>query len=597
MKKRNWSLFAMLLALVLVLAACGGEKENGGEKEPTKEAGIKPDTSKFSVAVDNKDEAIKGGTLQLALVNDAPFKGIFLAELYEDGFDSDIMEYASNSIFQTGEDFLITNKGIGALKVDTKNKRVKVTIRKDVKWSDGKDLTIDDVIYPYEIIGHKDYTGIRYDGDMKNIIGIEDYHAGKTKTISGLKKIDDYTLEISFKKLTPGIYTGGDGLWGYAAPKHYLKDEGIKDLIKSDKIRKHPVTLGTFKFDKIVNGESVQFVANEYYWKGKAKVDKVVLTTVPSTQIAEALKAGKYDIATSFKSTEYDSVKDAKNLTILGREDLGYSYIGFKLGKLNSKTGINETDANAKMNDVNLRQAIAYAMDVEQVADEYFTGLRVRSNSLIPPIFKAFHDDKLEGYKYNPDKAIKLLDDAGFKDTDGDGLREDKNGKKLEIQLAAIAGGPKDDAMIEYYMQNWKEVGLNVVLTTGRLIEFNSFYDKVKADDKNIDMFMGNWGTASDPSPSGLYARDAAYNFSRFTSPELDKLLGKIDSAKSLDPGYRAKAFKDWQAYMDEQAPLVPIYFRTEIFPVNKRVKNLNKDWVDASDFNEIELTADAPIK
>ncbi|MFE6169307.1 oligopeptide ABC transporter substrate-binding protein [Viridibacillus arvi] len=600
MKKKNWFLVTMLLALVLVLAACSGDKgkdkesSSGGEKPKDEE---KVDTSAFPTAVENNDEAIKGGTLQVALVNDSPFKGIFLAELYEDAYDSEIMDFASNGLYDTKEDFLISDKGIASLNVDADNNKVTVKIREGVKWSDGEPLTIEDVIYPYEIIGHKDYTGVRYDGDFKNIIGATEYHAGKAKTISGLKKIDDLTLEISFKKLSPAIYNGGDGLWGYAAPKHYLKDVAVKDLIKSDKIRKTPVTLGAFKFDKIVNGESVQFVANEHYWRGQPKVDKVVLTTVPSTQIAEGLKAGKYDIATSYRATNYDAVKDLKNLTVLGRKELAYSYVGFKLGKFDSKTGESITDSNAKMGDVNLRHAFAYAMDVEQVADEYFGGLRTRSNSLIPPVFSAFYDDSLEGFKYDPEKAKKLLDDAGFKDVDGDGLREDKNGKKLEIKLAGMAGDDKDEAMMQFYLQNWKDVGLNVVLTTGRLIEFNSFYDKVKADDKNIDVYMAAWGTGSNPSPLGLYGRDSSYNYSRFTSPELDKLLANIDSKEAIDPEYRAKAFKDWQIYMAEQAPVFPIYYRTEIMPVNKRVKNYNKDWVNASYLNELELTAEEPIK
>ncbi|MBK3496832.1 oligopeptide ABC transporter substrate-binding protein [Viridibacillus sp. YIM B01967] len=597
MNKKKWSLFAILLALVLVLAACSGDKDGGNAGGKDKPEPKKVDTSAFPMAVDNKDEAIKGGALEVALVSSSPFKGIFLAELYEDGYDSDIMDFASNNLFAVKQDFLISDTGIGALKVDEKNNKATVTIRKEVKWSDGEPLTIDDVIYPYEIIGHKDYTGIRYDVNFKNIVGAEEYHAGKEKTISGLKKIDDYNLEISFKELSPAIYTGGDGLWAYAAPKHYLKDVAIKELIKSDKVRKSPVTLGAFKFDKIVNGESVQFLANEHYWKGKPKVDKAVITSVPPTQIGKALKAGKYDIATSFPATEYDSIKDAKNLTILGRPELAYTYIAFKLGKRDSKKGIAIPNPDAKMNDVNLRHAFAYAMDVEQVADEYYEGLRTRSKSLIPPVFELYYDDTLEGFKYDPEKAKKLLDDAGYKDVDGDGLREDKNGEKLEIKLAAMAGSDKDEAIVSYYLQNWKEVGLNVVLTTGRLIEFNSFYEKVRADDKDIDVFQAALGTGSDPSPAGAFSPDSQFNTSRFATPELDKLLAKIDSKEALDPEVRAKAFKDWQLYMFEQAPIFPIYSRTEVMPVNKRIKNYDKDHFTKMDLNELELTADKPIK
>jgi len=155
-----------------------------------------------------------------------------------------------------------------------------------------------------------------------------------------------------------------------------LKDIPVKDLISSDAVRKSPVTLGPFKLDKLVDGESVQFVANEHYWKGKPKLDKVVLQVVPSSSIGEALRTGKYDMASAYPTNQYDGVKDLENLTVLARPELAYSYLGFKLGKWDATASVNITDENAKMNDAKLRKAIAYAMDIEQVGERFYQGLR-----------------------------------------------------------------------------------------------------------------------------------------------------------------------------------------------------------------------------
>ncbi|MEG0438102.1 MAG: oligopeptide ABC transporter substrate-binding protein [Solibacillus sp.] len=609
MKKKYWLLLSTVFAIMLVLAACSGkDSETGSEKpadkEPAKteegakdEGGSTAEQPTLPSDITNEGDAISGGTLKYALVASSPFKGVFSWELYQDAYDSEIMKLMTNNLFETGKDFLITDEGIAKLDVDADNNKVTVTIQHDVKWSDGTTLTAEDLIYPYEIIGHPDYTGIRYDGDFQNIVGAEEYHAGQADTISGIKKIDDKSIEITFKKISPAIFSGGDGLWGYAAPKHQLKDIPVADLITSDAVRKTPITLGAFKLDKLVDGESVQFVANEHHWRGKPKLDKVVLQIVPPASIGEGLRTGQYDIAMSYPANQYDGVKDLKNLTVLGRPELAYSYIGFKLGKYDTAQGISIMDEKAKMNDVKLREAVAYAMDIEQVGERFYQGLRSRATGLIPPTFASFYDSTLEGFNYDPEKAKALLEEAGYKDVDGDGIREDKEGNKFFVNLAAMEGSDTDEAIVEYYRQNWKEVGLDVQLSTGRLIEFQNFYDKVKADDKEIDMFMAAWGTGTNPSPAGIYEKEAAFNYSRFVSDDLTALLKDIDSKDSMDATHRAKAFRAWEDYMFAQATTVPTYFRTEIIPVNKRVKHYNIDWENEIKWNEVEVVAEDSMK
>ncbi|OZS79109.1 oligopeptide ABC transporter substrate-binding protein [Tetzosporium hominis] len=611
MNKKLLALLALLMAFMLFLAACNNEEEagqEGGETGSETEAGSgegegegEGETASeelFPTVVENEGDAIEGGTLQAALVNDSPFQGIFSYVLYEDAYDEEIMAFASNIIFDTDGDFLLTNDGIASLEVDGEAKTATITINGDYKWSDGEPLKAEDIIQPYLIIGHPDYAGVRYDADFQNIVGAVEYHDGKADTISGIKKIDDKTVEITFNKVSPAIYSGGDGLWSSAEPSHILKDIPVAELLESDAVRVNPVTLGAFKFDKIVPGESVSLVRNENYWKGQAKLDGVVIETVPTASAAKAMETGEYDIALSFPTASYENVKDLENITLLGRQELYYSYLGFKLGKYNYDTGLVETDIEgSKMGDVELRKAMGYALDIEQVSETFYFGLRERANSLIPPVFASFHDPSLEGYSYDPDMANKILDDAGYEDTDGDGLREDKNGEKLQIMLAAMDGDTAQQESIAYYQQNWKDVGLDVQLVTGRLIEFNSFYDKVQADDPEIDIFMGAWGTGTNPSPSGLYSETAVYNFSRYSSDELEGLLQAIDSEEALDAEFRADKFREWQQYMAEVSPVIPMQFRYELMPVNDRVKNWDFGYDTEFDYIDVELTADAPVK
>ncbi|MBM7607925.1 peptide/nickel transport system substrate-binding protein [Lysinibacillus composti] len=601
MKKKSLSLLVLMLTLLLLLAACASDKETAKENQETTPVTFEKKSSEaeaiLDLSVTNDGKPIKGGVLKVAMVKDEPFQGIFSWELYEDGYDSDLMSWTSNSIFEVDQNFMITDEGIASMKVDHENNKVTIKIRDGVRWSDGKPLKIEDLILPYEIIGHPDYRGVRFNTEFKNIIGAEEYNAGKADTISGIKKIDERTLEIHFKQLSPAISYGGDGLWTYAAPSHQIGKIPVDELIQSDAVRKNPVTLGPFKVDKIVPGESVQYVKNNYYWKGKPKLDGVLVKVVPSSSISVAIASGEYDIVQSFNATKMPEIENLDNITILGRQELFYSYLGFKVGKYDyaNNTVVTKLE-DSKMGNEKLRQAMGYALDIEQVSEVFFNNLRVRANSLIPPVFTEFHDDQLKGYTYDPEKAKALLDEAGYKDVNGDGLREDPKGKKLEIKLASMTSDETAEEITAYYLQNWKDVGLNVTLTTGRLIEFNSFYDKVKADDPEIDIFMGAWSTGTNPSPSGLYGKADEFNFSRYTSEELETAIKNIDSPAAFDTKYRAEQFRAFQEHLEEVATTIPMQFRYEIFPVNKRVKNYNVNYGEGTELHEIELVAEEPI-
>ena len=578
--------------VALTLAACGS-------KEQSSSTSSNAGKTKYASEVTHDGTPIKGGTLKYAIVSSSPFSGVFADELSADTNDSTIGGLVDESMFEYDENRKLTNTGLASIEFDVENKTATVTLNsKDYKWSDGQPVTIDDYIFAYQAIGNKDYTGVRYDDDYKNVIGMEEYHEGRADSVSGLEKVDDYTVKIHFKEMSPSMQLAGGSVCAYIMPKHIFKDIPEKEWEKSDYVRGTKfVGLGQFKIESIVPGESVTLVPNEHYYKGVAKVDKVVMEVVSPDNIVSEMKAGNYDIAT-MPNSQYDSYKDLTNVTFISAEASAYEYIGFHLGKYDNENGKNVTDPNAKMADVKLRQAMAYALDIDAAGLNLYNGLQHSSNSIIIPFFNDIYNKEQEGFTYNPEKAKQLLDEAGYKDVDGDGLRENKDGSKLQINFAARTRDEANESLVQQYLNWWKEIGLDVKLYTGRTIELNSFYDKVQADDPEIDVFAGGWSTGYDPNPEGLFGESAKFNFERYVDAEGTAIMDKISSTEAFDSAKNIEFYKEWQKYVHDKAFIFPTLVGESITAVNKRVKyydvNLGSQ---KSALYQVELTSDTAAK
>ena len=591
MKKKNMVILFSATA-ALTLAACGNNNQSSSSSSAS-------GTTKYASEVTHDGTPIKGGTLKYAIVSSSPFSGIFADELSSDTNDSSIGGLIDESMFEYDENRKLTNTGLASIEFDVENKTATVTLNsKDYKWSDGQPVTIDDYIFAYQAIGNKDYTGVRYDDDYKNVVGMEEYHDGKADSVSGLEKVDDYTVKIHFKEMSPSMQLAGGSVCAYIMPKHIFKDIPEAEWEKSDYVRGTKfVGLGQFKIESIVNGESVTLVPNEHYYKGVAKVDKVVMEVVSPDNIVSEMKAGNYDIAT-MPNSQYEAYKDLTNVTLLSAQASAYEYIGFHLGKYDKETGKNVTDPNAKMADVKLRQAMAYALDIDAAGQNLYNGLQHSSNSIIIPFFKDLYNKDQEGFTYNPEKAKQLLDEAGYKDVDGDGIRENKDGSKLTINFAARTRDEANESLVQQYLNWWKEIGLNVQLYTGRTIELNSFYDKVQADDPEIDVFAAGWSTGYDPNPSGLFGETAQFNFERYVDAEGTAIMDKISSTDAFDEAKNVEFYKEWQQYVHDKAFIFPTLVGEELTAVNKRVKYYDVNLGSKkSALYQVELTSDTGAK
>ncbi|MFT8390808.1 MAG: oligopeptide ABC transporter substrate-binding protein [Sporolactobacillus sp.] len=583
-KKSIFGLLSLILILSLVLSACGGS----GSSSPQV-----TDKSKFPVAMPASTKTVKDGTLNVGLVSDTPFEGTFSQEFLTGMPDNDIDSWFEESLLYTADkNYTINNSGPATYKLSNGNKTVTITIRKDLKWSDGYPVTAHDLEYSFLVIGNKKYNGVRYDSTMTGIKGMTAYHAGKAKDISGVKVINSHKISITYLHADPTILTG---LWTVPMPYHYLKGIAINKLAASPQIRKKPIGFGPFVVKKIVPGESVQLVRNDNYWNGKPKLKQVIIKIVNPNVAVASMKNGSVDYEMEFTNDQYANIKGLKNIKLLGFKDLAYSYIGFKLGHWDAKKGVNVMD-NKKMQNVKLRQAMAYALDLKTASQKLYNGTYYPATSLIPPSFPGYFNAKQKGYTYDVKKANQLLDQAGYK-KGKDGYRTDPQGKKFVIHFAAMSGSAVAEPLAKFYIQCWKKVGLDVQLVNGRLEEFNSFYNDVQNDKPGIDVYAAAWATGTDVNPAGLYGKAAMFNYPRFVNAQNEKLLAEGTSPKAFNHQYRQNVYNQWQALMKEQVPVIPTFFRYNLTPVNKRVTNFNVDPTVAPNLQDITVTSNTPVK
>ncbi|MFT4139164.1 MAG: ABC transporter substrate-binding protein, partial [Bacillus sp. (in: firmicutes)] len=201
-------------------------------------------------------------------------------------------------------------------------------------------------------------------------------------------------------------------------------------------------------------------------------------------------------------------------------------------------------------------------------------GLRVPANSPIPPSMPKYHNNDVGAYNFDVNKAKKLLDEAGYKDKNGDGFREDPKGNELKINFLTSSGSETSEPLAKFYIQSWKDIGLKVELVDGRLHEFNAMRDMIKKDDPKVDIFAGAWNTGSDPDLSGLWGKNAGFNYQRWVNDENTKLLEAGLSEKATDEKYRKEVYDKWQKLIHDEAPMIPIHYTFDLTGVNKRVKN-----------------------
>ena len=413
-------------------------------------------------------------------------------------------------------------------------------LKKNVKWQDGYPFTADDVIFTYNLImDPKTPTAYR-----------SDYEYVKT-----VKKLDNYSIEVIYKRpFAPALSS-----WTVSIlPKHLL--EG-KNLLNSP-LRTHPIGTGPFKFKKWEVGQKIELAANDTYFNGRPYLDGYIYRVIPdSATMFLELKAGKVDLMgltpVQFKrQTETKFFKE--NYRKFCYPTFVYTYLGFNL-------------KNKLFKDKKIRQAIAYAIDKDEIINVVLLGLGVKATGPYRPDMW-YYNPNVKKYPYNPEKAKKLLEEAGWRDADGDGIL-DKNGKIFEFTIITNQGNLSRLKAAQIIQKRLGEVGIKVKI---RVIEWASFINEF-IDKKRFEAVILGWSTGIDPDQYDIWHSSKTgpkeLNFISFKNKEVDKLLeqGRL----TFDREKRKKIYFKFQEILAEEQPYVFLYIPYSLVIVHKRFRNV----------------------
>ena len=370
-------------------------------------------------------------------------------------------------------------------------------LRQDVKFSDGVQLTANDVKWTVQAFLHAD-SAIPFGRTLSldAIKGAEEFIAGSAQEVEGVKALDDFTVEFTLAHPQSNFLDKVRGL--NIHPKHLLEGIAYKDLLTSEYAKTTPIGSGPFKLGEFVPEQYYILEANENYYAGRPFLDQIIMRIglTGATKIA-ALEADEVQIAGAVTPDDYIRLKENPNIALVG-------------GALGGGLSVFPNLTRPPFDNLKVREAFMHALDREAIVDAYYNGgelAQVLHSDLVGPLASP----NIKKFEYDPEKAKALLAEAGW---DAD----------YEVQFLSYYQSDFDKRVQAAMQQYWADAGIKVNLV---YLDGPTWVQRVYAD-LDFDLSYGCCGW-TDPAALSEVSCDsfypAGYNASHYCNPEFDELV------------------------------------------------------------------------
>ncbi len=386
-------------------------------------------------------------------------------------------------------------------------------------------------------------------------------------TIKSWTAVDDKTFQWETVDVFPQIAVFPNvalpvlpsSIWGDVPVEQWQADPGSTGTDPS-----RVVGSGPFKFVEINEGEGTTTLArNDDYWDTKAAVDKVIFQVWPDdTAVTEALRAGELDMLMDpVTPADVESLQAEDSLTVDIYDSYQFGFLAYNLDS--TKTPL--------FQDVEVRQALIYALDRQAMVDSILLGFGEVANGTQPTLSEAYAPDQINTvYNYDVDKANQLLDSAGWV-VGSDGIRA-KDGNKLSFEIMYGASSSNDQAAsaIQDY---WKAVGVEGKPTS---VDFDTVLIPAITEtfDYQMCMLAFDWASPNGDQSAmfGTSNYGAGFNFMKYSNPEYDTTNDAAN--RTLDPKERFDLLVKASNIVNDDAPVIINWFRKDRTGYNKRMVN-----------------------
>ncbi|WP_301098301.1 ABC transporter substrate-binding protein [Otariodibacter sp.] len=492
----------------------------------------------------------------------------FNPQLGNDGatLDSDRPMFNGLTAFESG-----TTNVIPALaeswEISDDGKSYTFHLRKGVKFHSNKEFTpsrnfnADDVVFSFnrQLDPNHPYNKVS-GGNYPHFIGM-----GMPNILDKIEKIDDYTVKISLK--VPNAPFLANLAMSFASISSAEYADAMLKVGTPEKVDTMPIGTGPFEFVSYQKDSTIRFKAFDDYWKGRAKIDRLVFSITPDASVRYAkLTNGECHAMPYPNPADLEKLEKDSNINLMTKPGLNIGYLSFNVQK-------------PPFDNTKVRQALNYAVNKKAIVDAVYQGTGQVAKNPIPPIMWGYNDD-IQDYDYDPEKAKELLKEAGF-----------ENGFETEIWAMPVSRpyNPNARRMAELIQQDWANVGVNSKIIS---YEWGEYVKRMRAGEDPVGM-MGWAGENGDPDDFlntllSCEAMDQGVNYAKFCYKPFNDLV--IQAAQEVDKEKRIELYKQAQVIFHEQVPWITIAHSTNYFPVRKEVKGYALGPFNFHDFYPVDL-------